>query len=143
MKVGLYELSNEEKLERALNGTLTRGGVLTGGVGKFVFKAPLSADGKALSGKELAEAEVRAKENYERLLLAEYDRLGGLITKDGIKVVTGSFWDVLLKAPRPEPKLSFVTVLEGELLEGSEDEVKAIESSKERLKTLKGKKKKK
>ena len=67
MKVGEYQLVNDEKLDRAINGNLTQGGKLIGGVG-------LDAT--------------------DEQILAEYDKLGGLIKKDGLKVKQGCFWDV-------------------------------------------------
>lgn len=80
-----FELLNPEKVERALVGTVTRSGALSGGV-----QAP---DG-----------------TYdEDALLAEYDRLGGLIRKGDDKVKMGSFFDFKSRKPREKatPVLEF------------------------------------
>lgn len=61
-----FEAVNEEKMERAISGTLSRNAQRVGGVGD--------------------EAEDSAK-------LAEYDRLGGLVKLGGDKVKRGCFWD--------------------------------------------------
>lgn len=42
----------------------------------------------------------------EDALLAEYDKRGGLIMKDGQKIATGSFYDFKLRKPRPEPLIA-------------------------------------
>lgn len=73
-----YELINETKADRALNGTVTTKGQLTGGVGK--------------------EASDDAK-------LAEYDRLGGLIKFKGDIVAKGSFYDFAKRMPRETPQV--------------------------------------
>ena len=77
MKILGYECSNEEKLERAINGN----GNEYQGVGQ---DAP------------------------DEIKLAEYDKLGGLISKGGDKIKSGSFWDVYNKRPRKEPEVIFV-----------------------------------
>ena len=70
--------------------------------------------------------------------LAEYDRIGGYITKGGKKVKNGSFWDFELKKRREEPEVYFeyrvgegsldmVHVKEGDALPG---EVEAEETVK-------------
>ena len=113
MKVGNFTLANEEKVERALRGTLVQGGKLVGGVGD-------GADDEAL--------------------LAEYDRLGGLVLKDDIKVKTGSFYDLANKCPRKEPELSFLTTIDNEIIEVTEEEAKVVEATKEKIKGIKAKK---
>lgn len=55
-------------------------------------------------------------------LLAEYDRLGGLITKNGDKVKTGSFYDFEAKKPRAKPKVVFVYTVDGEFVDVPEGE---------------------
>ena len=40
-------------------------------------------------------------------LLAEYDKYGGAIKKDGRIIETGSFFDFQTKLPRKEPKIEF------------------------------------
>lgn len=47
----------------------------------------------------------------EDAILAEYDRRGGLIMKDGKKVANGAFWDFKKKAPRKEPLVEFAPEL--------------------------------
>lgn len=75
---GNYLLVNNDKLNRAIFGNVGRGGQMEGGVG------------------EKATPE---------LVIAEYDKLGGLIlTKGGEKVENGSFWDFIKKIPRETPK---------------------------------------
>lgn len=74
---GDYLLCNHDKLERVINGVVGQGGKLAGGLGKDA--AP-------------------------EAIIAEYDRLGGLIlTKDGEKVAIGSFYDFENKTPRNAP----------------------------------------
>lgn len=92
---------NEEKVNRAIHGMIGREGRLQGGVG------------------ENAEPEA---------VLAEYDRLGGLIRKGGAKVKTGSFYDFDKRTPRktPDVKLLFRD-LEGNEVELSEDEEVPVE----------------
>lgn len=73
---GDYLLVNHEKYDRAVNGVVGAGGSLTGGVG--------------------ADAPVEA-------ILAEYDRLGGLVKlKDGTLVETGTFYDFKKRAPKTD-----------------------------------------
>jgi hypothetical protein len=76
-----FELVNLNKLERAVYGSMSAEGSLKGGVGEGASDAAI---------------------------IAEYDRLGGLITKDGDKVLTGSFYDFEAKKPRSVPEVSFV-----------------------------------
>ena len=102
MEINGYTLVNKDKVERALKGSPNSQGVFIGGVQK--------ADGS------YGEAE----------FIAEYDRIGGLITKGGDKVKTGSFYDFAAKKPREEPKVVFlfrvnnqeVEVEDGEVLPG-------------------------
>ena len=85
-----YQLENPEKLERVVMGVLSRAGTLEGGLG-------LDAE--------------------PELVLASYDRLAGFITKDGVKVKTGSFWDFKAKAPRKEPQVMFIFNIGGDNVE--------------------------
>ena len=85
-----FQIENSEKLERVVYGVLGRGGVLEGGLG------------------ENADPE---------LVLAHYDKLAGFITKDGVKVKTGSFYDFKAKAPRKEPEVVFVYKVGGDNVE--------------------------
>lgn len=82
MQIGEFTLANEDKVERAINGTVIDQGAVKGGVG--------------------VDAEPEA-------VIAEYDRLGGLILKGKYKVKTGSFYDFKGKKPhaKPEPVLTF------------------------------------
>lgn len=128
MNIQGFELVNDEKIERAQHGTITRGGVLTGGLDQLVREGKLSREDN---------------EAYETALLAEYDRLGGLVMKNGVKVKTGSFWDIKLKVMRPEPQLSYMIEVEEEIMEVDEEEALALKAAKEKVKKLKEKKSKK
>lgn len=44
----------------------------------------------------------------ESALLVEYDRLGGFITKGGVKVKNGSFFDLKLKKARKTPEVVLI-----------------------------------
>ncbi len=73
---GDYLLVNHEKLDRVINGAMASQGKLGGGLGKD------------------ASAEA---------IIAEYDRLGGLIlTKGGQKVEMGTFYDFVNHKPKDE-----------------------------------------
>lgn len=86
-----YVAENPEKWNRAVEGTVMREGTLSGGVGK--------------------DASPEAK-------LAAYDKLGGLITKGGRKVKTGSFYDFKKQEPRKEPEVVLVlNNLDGDVVE--------------------------
>lgn len=93
-----FELINSEKVERALVGTVQRTGALSGGV----QKPDGTYDGDAL--------------------LAEYDRLGGLVRKDGEKVKTGSFYDFKAKRPHAEPAVFLEFRINGRVTEVALDE---------------------
>ncbi len=103
MEINGYELVNEDKLERAINGTLNSSAQMVGGVGK-----------KDKAGK---------LENPEEVL-AEYDRLGGLIFKAGTKdkVKTGSFYDFKLKGARPKPEVVYTYRVNGQEIDVPEGE---------------------
>src|SRR3990167_4102542 len=74
-----FVICNADKLHRVINGTMSDGGSLSGGLGEGA--AP-------------------------EAILAEYDRMGGLIrTAEGAKVVTGSFYDFKAKAARKTPQV--------------------------------------
>lgn len=69
--------------------------VVTNPVGEFEGYALFNQD-KLTRAKEAA-----GKGASEALVLAEYDKLGGLITtKDGEKLATGSFYDFVAKKPK-------------------------------------------
>jgi hypothetical protein len=116
MKINDFILVNEEKLNRAINGSLSRNGSLSGGVGK--------------------EAKPEA-------IMAEYDKLGGLILKGDLKVKTGCFYDFENGKPFDEPLLSFVENIDGKPVEVDESEAKALKSAKKKKEALKKKVKKK
>ena len=116
MKLGEYNLDNEEKLNRAVHGTMGREGKLVGGVGEGAS---------------------------EKVLLAEYDKLGGLVTKNGIKVKTGSFYDFEKREVRAEPLVTFLSEVDGEILEVSEEEASVLKAAKDKTEAIKAKKKKK
>lgn len=90
MNIGPFELVNEEKVFRATYGTVGKGGVMVGGVGE-------GAD--------------------EAIILAEYDRLGGLVHKDGEKVKTGSFYDLAARKPRETPEVVLLYSVNGKIIE--------------------------
>lgn len=124
MRIGQYELVNDEKLNRVLKGTIGRLGQLTGGL------------------ESSLDWSKKTDEEREFAIIADYDRVGGLILKNGLKVATGSFYDVALKAPRKEPALKFVTAVEDQIIEVTEEEAQAISASKAKIDSLKKKKKK-
>jgi len=87
-----YTLANSEKVTRALDGSMNEHGVFKGGVRK--------SDG-----------------TYDKAeLLAEYDRIGGLILKGEDKVRIGSFYDFKLRGPRKEPVVEYEYRVNGELI---------------------------
>lgn len=90
MQIGELTLVNEEKLERAIHGTVGRAGAHTGGVGE---------------------------DASDEAILAEYDRLAGLITKNGETVKTGSFYDFKERKPREEPEIVLLFTVNGQVVE--------------------------
>lgn len=90
MRVGDYDLANEEKYRRVIDGTQGGDGGLVGGLG------------------------VDASEED---ILAYYDKFGGLITKNGDTVKNGSFWDFKAKKPLAKPKVFFVYRINGRVVE--------------------------
>lgn len=116
MIINGFTLANDDKLNRAIYGSVGREGKMKGGV-----------------GEKAAEEEI----------LAEYDRLGGLILKGENKVKTGSFYDFDEKLARKEPKVVFETSIDGMLVEVSEDEVVALKTAESKVANLKSKKVKK
>lgn len=113
---------NGEKYERALHGTVMAHGEMKGGVGD---------------------------DASEEKILAEYDRLGGLVKKGKYTVKMGSFYDFKAKKPRIKPEVTFLfRNLDGETVEIPEGDeipmdVKAAEmiSEKKRGNITKGGKK--
>lgn len=122
MQIKEFTLANEEKLNRAINGSMGALGKLVGGVG------------------EDASDEVK---------LAEYDKLGGLVLKGKYKVKSGSFYDFEKGAARKVPDITLVlTDFNGNQVEikDGEDiplEVKAAELKDTNKKAKKVKKVKK
>jgi hypothetical protein len=90
-------MENEEKVVRAVDGTSTNNG-LVGGVGRD------------------AEPEV---------ILAKYDYLHGYMTKDGLKVKNGCFYDSKTLQPAKNPVVFLVSV-NGEIVEQKETEVAPV-----------------
>lgn len=106
LQIGDYTLVNDEKIDRAVNGSMTRGGMLTGGVGR-------NAD--------------------EDVLLSKYDELGGLIMKGKLKVKTGSFFDFKEKKTRLEPKVLFEMSMNGRVMVVDESKASALQLAKDEL----------
>lgn len=121
LKVGEFELVNDEKINRALNGSVTKNGVPQGGL--------LRKHGTN-NPDDVPPTE----------LLAEYDRLGGLILKDGNKLKIGCFYNFTLKQPLDKPVVIFVERIDGEEVELDESEARAIQKAKKKVKEIKGKK---
>lgn len=118
MTVDKFTLTNEEKLHRAIYGSLDREGRETGGL---------------LSKLGLESVD----EIPEDQLLAEYDRLGGHILQGKYKIKTGSFWDFKNKCPKKKPDPTITIRVEGEEVEFPADkpvplEVQASEIVRER-----------
>jgi hypothetical protein len=87
-----FTLANPDKVTRALEGAMNQRGEFIGGVRK--------SDGSY----DPAE------------LIAEYDRIGGLILKGEDKVRTGSFYDIKTRRARVEPKVEFEFRVNGEVI---------------------------
>lgn len=120
-----YDLVNDEKADRALNGRIDDKSERHGGV--------IKADGTW----------------DDAALLAEYDKLGGLITKANDKVVTGSFYDFRNKVARAIPEVKFVFNVNGKFVEvpagvelpGEVKAVKVLAKAEAEVKVKKSKKK--
>lgn len=120
MEVNNFILDNSEKVSRAINGV------------SFRHKGIVEKNGGL------------PKDHTPEQLLAEYDRLGGLIlTKDNIKVKNGSFYDFEKKQPRKEPDIKFITNVDGDEIEVDEKEAKALKAAQKKIKEAKIKKIKK
>lgn len=108
-----FELVNEEKVVRALEGTQRVNGTTFGGIGDGAY----NEKGKwKRNGVELSKEEVKS---LEFKLLAEYDKMGGMIKVDGDnagKVVHGSFYDFKSKKPLPKPKVMMQYKINGEFV---------------------------
>lgn len=90
-----YVLQNPDKIERVVFGNVGRGGTLEGGLG------------------------LEGAEKNPSLVLAHYDKIAGYITKDGIKIKTGSFWDFTrgVNKPRKTPEIMYIFNVGGENVE--------------------------
>ena len=93
LKVKGFLLVNDEKIERALNGSPMQDGTRKGGV----IKEDGSYDDDAL--------------------LAEYDKMGGLIKKGNDKLKIGCFYNFKLRKPKVEPEIVFVFRVNGQTVE--------------------------
>jgi hypothetical protein len=91
-KVNGFILANPDKVTRALQGAMNERGEFIGGVQK--------SDGSF----DPAE------------LIAEYDKIGGLILKGEDKVRTGSFYDIKARKARAVPKVEFEFRVNGEII---------------------------
>ena len=125
MIIGNYELQNEEKLGRVLEGTLTGKGQLVGGLTK------------------LPDWNEKSEEEKGQMILVEYDRLGGLVLKEGLKVKTGTFYNIKLKKANEEIVDVYEESIDGELIEVDEEEAKALKTAKKKTAEIKKKKAKK
>ncbi len=106
-----YTLVNSEKFDRALNGVRQADDSYKGGVGNgaYLDEGNWKRDGEDLTDDEVIE--------LESSLLAEYDRLGGLIIKGDDKVKTGSFWNFKGRKAHENPKIFFVYSVNGRIVE--------------------------
>ncbi len=93
MIVKNFELVNGDKVRRALEGNPNRDGEIVGGI--------LAEDGTYDEGE----------------LLAAYDKLGGLIRKNGDKVKMGSFYDFKAKKMRAVPQIVLLYRVNGKVIE--------------------------
>ena len=93
MIVNGFQLENPDKIARVIHGDMGRSGGLEGGMG-----------------------EEEAEKNPE-LVLARYDKIAGYITKDGVKIKTGSFWDFKKKCPREKPEVLYIFNIGGTKVE--------------------------
>ena len=109
-----YTLVNAEKLDRALNGAQQADSSRIGGVGNGAYyEKGWKKEGVKLEAKEV--------DVLETALLAEYDKLGGLIYKDSDKVKMGSFYDFKAKKPFVKPVVKLVFMINGKEVEIVED----------------------
>lgn len=96
-----FVLENPDKLQRVIEGEVGSRGVAQGGL--------LEKYGEL---SKIPPAEV----------LAYYDKIGGLVTKDigsdiRVKIKTGSFWDTRARAPRVKPKVVYLFMVSGDMVE--------------------------
>lgn len=114
-KIKGYDLVNTQKLDRALNGEQQGSSERVGGVGNGVYweKGAWMKEGEIISDKEVAA--------LETALLAEYDRLGGLIRLDGDKVKTGCFYNFKGRKPFETPDVKLEFMINGKKVEVDAD----------------------
>lgn len=110
MEVKSFTLVNLDKFARALNGSPINENDVAGGVGAGAY----FEDGWKRDGDYITAPEA---EKLEHALLAEYDRIGGLVKKGSDKVKTGSFYDFKAKCPRAVAKVVFVFWVNGKSVE--------------------------
>jgi len=89
IKEGKFELVNESKVDRALNGTPLADGTRKGGI--------VNEDG--------------SYDPYQ--LISEYDKMLGLIKKGSDKVCHGCFYNFKFKKARAVPEISFLYRVNG------------------------------
>ena len=111
MNIKGYTLVNGDKIERALNGTPRGNGTPIGGVGAGAY---YETGVWKLAGRELDPEETDALENA---VLAEYDKIGGLILDGKDKVKTGSFFDFKGKSPRKTPAIVHQFAVNGKVID--------------------------
>lgn len=100
MIINGYTLSNEEKVQRAIHG----------------MEIP------DRDGNPIQKGGVGEKATPEEIL-AEYDRIGGLIKNaSGDKVKTGSFYNFVLRKVREKPEVMLVFRINEQLIEVPEGE---------------------
>lgn len=111
MQINGFSLVNEEKLGRALNGPGLPNNPAARGVGDgaYIKDEKFFKDGAELEGAELKK--------LESAILAEYDRLGGLIVRGKDKVKSGSFYDQKGRCPRAKPMVVFIYNVNGKFVE--------------------------
>lgn len=115
MKIQDFDLVNVDKVERALHGNIGSEGKLVGGCGD---------------------------DASEEAILAEYDRLGGLIKKGKYNLKMGCFYDFEKQAPRKKPEVVFVMkAVDGETVEVADGEAIPLEVRAAEVHAEKGKKK--
>lgn len=103
-----FSLINAEKLDRVISGVVGREGKSFGGIGEKFDDA-----GNLTNGAEI---------------LAAYDKLGGLVLKDGNKLKTGCFYDFEKKQAKKTPEIVYIfRDLEGDEVEVPEGEEVPLE----------------
>lgn len=103
-KLGTFELVNDEKVQRVIEGSTNSRGELVGGLGEDAIA------------------------NNPIQVLAMYDKAGGLIRgKQGARVKTGSFYDFKKRTPREEPVVRYQFNINGRHIELAADEELPLE----------------